>query len=700
MTFAQPLDYSPVMKALSLGYRMNWQLLAAIALFVAGKAVLASDFSYVKSQTCRACHEAQYDSWQDSHHAWSMRPATTDNVLGDFNNAAFSTPNQKAIFTRTANTFQVAITENDASSRTFEILYTVGVTPLQQYIVQTEPGKLQTLNFAWDTDSKKWFHLQPEIQPEQGDGLHWTGAYQNWNSRCADCHSTAFKKGYDQQNQRYFSSWVEDNIGCEACHGPGSNHVKLAKTDPSGQSLRETPQAGFPGTPTASNALQTEQCASCHSRRESLTPASHNITKSFDTSFNLALLRDGLYFPDGQIRDEVFVYGSFLQSKMHQSGVTCLDCHKPHSLKLKAEGDKLCLTCHSQTPNEKFPTASGLYDDPEHHRHKLGSEGAGCVSCHMTARTYMVVDPRRDHSFRVPRPDLSVKTESPNACTGCHKKLTNQEAQNKIETWYPEGRWKSLHFGAVFHAADGTNPKAQEQLAEIVSDPAHAAIVRASALDRLRSTNPETAAAIARHYLADQDPFLRRTSVRALRGLAKIEQAKLLTPLLTDPSKAVRLELAPLLLSGANRHLAPNAAQAAADVIREYTTFLGAMTDMPETHLKIARLAAEVGNQSASIAALEKALELDNNLVEAWLALGSTHVAGNRLEQAEQVFKAGLAREPENISLLHHLGVLYIDANRVDEAVKTLERALALDPDREEVKISLVEAINRRTDPD
>ena len=150
-------------------------------------------------------------------------------------------------------------------------------------------------------------------------------------------------------------------------------------------------------------------------------------------------LNRGSTFPDGKIQDEVYVYDSFLQSKMYAAGVTCTDCHNPHTLKRKSEGDKVCSKCHSE---EKYTATS-------HHKHKKGSTGSSCVSCHMPARTYMGIDSRNDHSFRIPRPDVSVEMkEVPNACNLCHKDKDAQWATDAMKKWYgkiPVGKQNFAH---------------------------------------------------------------------------------------------------------------------------------------------------------------------------------------------------------------------------------------------------------------
>lgn len=678
-----------------LGVRPGHVLITALWLFAVDIAFASDEdagvAAYVSSMTCQTCHEDIFANWKSSHHNWSLRVAEPSSVLGDFDNTTFEHFGAETRFFRNGEDFKVEITEGTEQPATYDILYTIGVDPLQQVIVEPAPGRLQVLNVAWDTTKQKWFHLQPERAVTPGDGLHWGGAYQNWNSRCADCHSTGFEKRFNSQTKHYDSRWAEANVACESCHGPGSIHVSLVQTDKnetgSGAVVK---RSGFAfSASTATPSAGNEMCASCHARRESLTPKSHSVGKPFDDDFNLALLRDDLYFPDGQILDEVFVYGSFLQSKMNQSGVGCIDCHNPHSLALRAEGNALCAQCHTPKGNERFSSSAGLYDSKEHHRHEEGSEGSRCVSCHMPSRTYMVVDPRRDHSFRVPRPDLTLKTGSPNACTQCHQDLSDEDASAHVKAWFPNGQWRKPHFGESFHRQQNGKDGVATELGALVSNPANPEIIRASALDRLRQTSPEDAAALAPAFIGSDSALLRKSAVRALRPLSPVDQAGHLAPLLKDPSRSVRLEAANLLLEGASRFLAPEATPALRSVLAEYTAFLGTMSDMPETHMKIARLAHGSGNIEAGIAALDEALRLDNHLVEAWLALGGIYIAENRLADAENTFLQGLAHEPESINLLQHLGLLYSDLERFDEAVERLEFALELAPDNPQLRLNL-----------
>ena len=377
--------------------------------------------SLVGRQQCASCHQPQADAFHGSHHDKAMAIATDESVLADFNDQTLEHFGVTSRMFRDGERFMINTEGPDGQMHDYEVKYTFGVEPLQQYMVEiqrpadaaeNEIGKVQVLRVSWDTAQKKWFYLTPPDvfeKIESTDPLHWTGITQNWNTTCATCHSTGYHKNFDVATNSYHTTFSEIDVSCEACHGPASYHVELAERT----SLFWDRKHGYGLTKlkTESNLAQINTCAPCHSRRaevkEGFTPGCN-----FDEYFVLQTIDEPIYFVDGQIRDEDYVIGSFTQSKMFHNGVKCSDCHDMHSTKLIHSGNQVCTSCHQHS--------AGKYDTPNHHHHAVGTPGAQCVNCHMPHTTYMMVDDRRDHSFRVPDPALSIATGTPNACTGCH----------------------------------------------------------------------------------------------------------------------------------------------------------------------------------------------------------------------------------------------------------------------------------------
>ena len=504
-------------------------LLGAACVAVFGAALSLAETSvpvpnYVGLQTCSGCHAAAAEAWKDSHHSWALRTADPGNVLGDFDDATFEHNGKVTRFFTRDGRHHVETDGPDGKQTELEIKYAVGVAPLQQYLVEMDRGRLQALDIAWDTERERWYHLYPDQILKPGDGLHWSGPYKNWQTRCAECHQTNFVKAYSPKTRTYRSTWSDLTVACEACHGPGEAHVAWART-PDTFDARRFAGVDAKGMTFAfrkaapQNELQL--CARCHSRREPLGADSPPPSASFADHYNMALLRQGLYHADGQIDDEVYVYGSFLQSKMYDRGVRCTNCHEPHSGTLKALGNAVCTQCHNETGNPDFPTLKPAeYDSPDHHHHAPDTAGAKCVSCHMPAKSYMVIDDRRDHSFRVPRPDLSVMLDVPNACTGCHDDKTASWAATQTMRWYPEGRSGEPHFAEAFAKArtGAVDTTLRNRLLDIAKNTGQPAIVRATALEHLRAVVDVRVLAQVRDLLEDDSDLVRAAAARLHRA--------------------------------------------------------------------------------------------------------------------------------------------------------------------------------------
>lgn len=376
---------------------------------------------FVGRQTCAECHPRETAAFLHSHHDLAMDRATPETVLGDFSGVNFSHQGIESRLYRDGDRFMVRTEGPDGQLQDFEVKYVFGVEPLQQYMVEfdrpadakpDEIGRLQVLRICWDTQKKTWFYLPPpdvaqKLDPD--DDLHWTGVAQRWNTACAECHSTNFHKNFDVADVKYRSTFSEIDVSCEACHGAGGDHVDLARSFSLFWDRKKGKAIG--GFHQTDPEKELGACFRCHARRQMLTDAFQPGQSLSDVAL-AETPAPHTYHCDGQIQDEVFEQGAFLQSRMYAKGIRCTDCHDPHTAKLKYEGNRLCTSCH-QHP-------AGKYDSPAHHRHQPGGPGSQCIDCHMPSKTYMEVDVRRDHSLRVPRPDQSVELKTPNACTSCH----------------------------------------------------------------------------------------------------------------------------------------------------------------------------------------------------------------------------------------------------------------------------------------
>lgn len=656
---------------------------------------------YVGGKACAQCHAREYGAWQGSHHDLAMQEANEQTVLGDFAGATYSYAGVTSTFFRRDGKFLVNTDGPDGTLADYEIKYTFGVTPLQQYLIEFPGGRLQALSIAWDTRPREqggqhWFHLYPEERVDHKDELHWTGAQQNWNYMCADCHSTDLKRNYDAATRTYKTSWSEVNVSCEACHGPGSSHLDWARqgvsasgsggTDPAkgltvsfgerrAMAWTMDPQRGI-ARPSRARPLHAEPevCAPCHSRR---TPIAGNFAagRPFLDHYLPALLTAPLYHADGQQHGEVYTWGSFVQSKMYRQGVTCSDCHEPHGSKLRAQGNEVCAQCH-------LPSK---YDAASHHFHTPGGRGAQCVACHMPPTTYMVIDPRHDHSLRVPRPDLSVTLGVPNACTQCHGDKPAQWAADRIEDWY--GR-PYEGFQRYNLAADGA--EATKQYLSLLEDHGQPDIARATAAELLgRAPDPERLAA-AEKALGDASALVRHGALTTIESLPPQRSTPMIAPLLDDPVRAVRMEAARVLapiaatLTDSQKTSFNRAAQ-------EYVAAQRLLAERPEHRTNLGSFYAQLGRYEEAETEFRAALTLPPLHVPAWVNFADMRRMQGRDEDAEAILRDGLKAAPDNAPLHHALGLTLVRLQRSGDAVAELAEAARLAP--EEPRYAYVYAI-------
>ena len=659
---------------------------------------------YVGAETCGGCHQTQYELWQGSHHDWAMRPATAENVLGDFDNAKFDHYGVKSHFYQRDGVFYVKTDNAEGELQEFKISYTFGFYPLQQYLIAFPDGRYQALSLAWDSrpadeGGQRWFHLYPDEAMPHDDVLHWTGTYQNWNSRCAACHSTNLRRNYDQKTDSYNTQWSEINVACEACHGPGKPHVDWAKKPNAavankgltrdisavGQWLRDSDAATAHSSVGSPNrAGQIAACGSCHSRRSLVDDP--DLPGNFHNKHQLALLNPVLYHPDGQIADEVYVLGSFLQSKMYHKGVVCSNCHEPHSLRLRAEGNGVCTQCHS----------AQTFDTQKHHHHPKGS-GSQCVNCHMPETTYMQVDPRRDHSIRIPRPDLSDKLGTPNACTQCHTKKANSWAADAFAGWLEQlDKTLPSHYGEAMAAAWQRAADADQQLMQLAVDGSVPGIVRGTALSQLLNFPSREALSVARDNLDDADPLVRRGAILALEMLPVEQRLTDLLPLLQDPIKGVRLEATRLLIAVPDEHLTKAAKTTLGTAMVEYLDALEIHADAPNGQLNLGVYYLARGDFERAEQAYRHALLLNPGHLGAHMNLADLYRLQGLEDKAEKLLRAAIKIAPRQGAPRHALGLSLVRQQRYTEAEPALAKAAELQPDNIRYGYVYAVALNSR----
>jgi len=655
---------------------------------------------FVGRESCAECHSEQVDRFTGSHHDLAMQPADESTVLGDFDDARFTHFEVTSRFFRRDGGYWVTTDGPDGKLHEYAVAYTFGVWPLQQYMVLFPGGRLQVLPLCWDSrpesaGGQRWFHLYPDEAVPAGDVLHWTGPNQNWNYQCAECHSTGLVKNYREASDDYATTWAEIDVSCEACHGPAAEHLTWARQehpegpdmglavslkdenlglwevlDDSGIATRSAPR---------SSRAQSETCARCHARR-SLVAERHRFDRPLLDNQLPSLLDEGLYYPDGQPLEEVYVHGSFVQSPMHQAGVTCSDCHDPHGLAVRGEGNAQCAACHE--PH--------VFDRTEHHHHEQGGEGAACVACHMPSTTYMVVDDRREHRFSVPRPDLSDALGAPDACSTCHEAETASWAAAAALKWWGTGRREARHHGQILAAARRHDLGAERALARLVADDEAAAMVRATALVLLAEFPGAVSGEIV--VAAGQgEPLLRLAAARAGEALPAEERWAALGPMLGDPLLAVRIEAARALAGVPNDGGEPSQLATLEALLGEFRRVQRLTAERPESQLSLGLLAARLGDWSTAEAAYLRGARLGPGFEPLPINLADLYRVLDRDDEGLAVLQAAQQRAPQSPSLNHARGLALIRLGRYEEALPALELAALAAP--EESRFSYVWAV-------
>ncbi len=652
----------------------------------------AKTATYVGTGVCKTCHLDEFKAWAGSHHDLAMQHANAVTVLGNFGDARFRHQGVESSFFKRGEKFLVRTDGPDGKLADFEISHTFGVYPLQQYLIPFPGGRYQMLPIAWDARPKaqggqRWFHLQPDEKIDHTDSLHWTGIYQNWALQCAECHSTDLKKGYDAASDTYKTTYSEINVACEACHGQGSTHAEWARNakapDVAGNkgikalSSRwneawkfSSQDARFAVRDKPVDPAGMNTCAACHARRSTLSEA-RQAGAPLEDSHRLAMLTAPNYHADGQQREEVYVWGSFLQSRMHQSGVTCMDCHEPHSLKLRAEGNALCTRCHN----------AAEFEAPAHHRHVAGGQGAQCVNCHMPTQNYMVIHARQDHSLRVPRPDLSQSLGSPNACNQCHANKKPAWAASAMDKWYGKAWRQRPHYGTTLQAGETRGVHALPSLLELAANPATPAIVRATAATLAQPhASPATLPATLT-LLQDTDPSIRIAALGMLASLDAPTRMRAAVPLLGDPVRGVRIEAANVLADLPDSEIPEYRRAARLAALQEYDAALALDADWPATNINLGNLRLRQGRPAEAVAAYQRAIKLDPGFAGGYVNLADAWRQQGRDSEAEQVLRKGLAVLPKAADLHHALGLSLVRKHDYDAALKAFAEAARLAPE-------------------
>jgi tetratricopeptide (TPR) repeat protein len=652
---------------------------------------------FVGRKSCIACHKKEDDLWVGSHHDLAMDIATEKTVLGNFDNYEFKHHGLTHRMFRKDGKFYIHTQGPGGKFKDFQITHTFGYTPLQQYLVPFEGGRMQCLPIAWDTEKKKWFHLGDtvysgqEIRPD--NWLYWTNQAQNWNGMCADCHSTNLKKNYDPATNTFNTTWSEIDVSCEACHGPSSDHIEWANL-PEGSRPADVNTGLVVRTRNLDNRELLNVCARCHSRRSIMGDYENNNEDLLNFMIP-QLITQPIYHADGQILDEDYEYGSFTQSKMFEKGIKCSDCHDVHSVRTLKANNQLCFKCHRPD----------LYDTPRHHFHKMEDEnataplinkgkpeykqgtGSQCVNCHMMGRFYMGNDYRRDHSFRIPRPDLTLSIGTPNACNDCHKDKSAAWSQGFMEKWY--GTKKRPHYGETFAAAFHGDPGAVPILVQYAANELVPLMVRATSVTLLGNYNDSISGKAIEKALSDPASLIRHSAVMSYRPVDAGSFEKLMIPLLNDPVRGIRVEAAIRLSQVPEDRLSDPARKAMKAGLKEYEDINLYTSDFAGGRFNLGIMYANAGDLDRAAKSYEEALKIDGLFNRAKVNLAGVYNQQGKNSEAEKLLRQVLVENPEIKDINYSLALLLAEMGKIEESRKYFLKAVALIPENPRILYNL-----------
>lgn len=641
---------------------------------------MATDHVFVGDQSCQSCHTDEWEEWKGSHHDYAIAEVDENSVRGDFTDAEFLEEDYRYRFYREDEKYMVAITEVDGQTEYHEILYTFGWEPLQQYLIDVGEGKWQALHISWDTEKKQWFSLQPDEHPELDEWMHWSGGAMNWNTMCADCHSTNLQKNFIAETDSFHTTQSVLNVSCEACHGPGGEHVEFMNSSNAEEASKDRIRQDLNLTRNTSQLEEINTCAPCHSLRQELTDDYVHGDNFFDHFDPLLPVADN-YFADGQINEEVYVYGSFLQSKMYAHGVQCTDCHNPHTLKLKAniQDNSLCMQCHETG-----------YNTPEHHFHEVNTEAGQCVNCHMTGRNFMEIDNRRDHSFRVPRPDQSERFGTPNACNNCHTDQSATWASQAIDEWYGEDR--SPHFSETLLKADAEGRDAYEDLKKLIRDSSQPEIIRATAVWYVGQFSDVQSMEILEEAIQSDSPMIRSSAAKALESLPSDIKMPLLVSALDDSVNVVRVSAIQGMDEINENQFRPVERGHFKNALQDYMAYLNVNAYFPQGQMNLAQFHEKQGETDKAMDAYRQAISRDSYFNPARINLAYLHNSRGENDEAERLLKKVTEQEPDYGQAYYSLGLVLAEQNKLEEAVPHFEEATRLMPEQSRVFYNLAVA--------
>ncbi len=642
---------------------------------------------YAGSESCRECHAEAFNDWMGSDHQLAER--LPDAKL---DNPAFEPPReyqhakQTTQISSTNGTYQVSTRGLSGTKEDFQVERIIGERPLRQYLIPFPNGRLQTLDASYEPEKNEWFNVYGDEDRQPGEWGHWTGRGMSWNTQCASCHNTRLRKNYDHKADTYTTASAEMSVGCEACHGPMKAHVdwrkKYPETTDTDPTIKKFDKDQWIGA-----------CGMCHSRRTELTGDFVPGDNYLDHFSHVIPNETDIYFADGQVRDENYVFTSFLGSRMYHAGVRCMDCHQPHTTKTILPGNVLCMRCHA-APTPEYPK-SPIIDPAGHSHHQLSGEGALCVNCHMPQTTYMQRDPRRDHGFTIPDPLLTKEHGIPNACNRCHQDKDVDWSIKAVEEWYGPRMDRPTRTRARWVAgARAGDAGTRDNLLQMLRTE-ELPFWRAVAADLLDPWvyDPAVADALLTE-VSSTNALLRGTVAQTLGPLVRNGSARVegqLRKLLADPVRKVRVDAAWALRDRLDLN-----SEAGQDLLRSLDYSL----DMPTGALQMGVFHLDRKDTTTALKYIEWAIKLDGYSAPLRHEYAIALSMAGRPKDAVAALKEAVRLNPNEAEFRFKLGLAYHETGESFRTIGELEEAVRLNPRHSRAWYNMGLMLNQMGEPD
>lgn len=626
---------------------------------------------------CRRCHERFYELWATSHHGLAMQPYTATFAK------AHLTPQTRAI-TIGGSEYRALIEagagcvreEGPQGSKQYPIVHVMGGKNVYYFLTPMERGRLQTVPVAYDVRTKTWFDTAASgVRHFPGAGaddpVHWSDPLYTFNTSCHGCHVSQLSTNYDLKTDTYRTTWAEPGINCEACHGSGTEHVRVCEAAAQGNPPEDLK---IISTRVFSAEQLNAMCNSCHAK---LSPISNGFTpgdRYFD-HFDLVTLEHPDFYPDGRDLGENYTMTIWRMSPCAKSGkLDCRHCHTSsgrYRFKNVENPNGACLPCHEQR----------VANAAEHTHHEAGSEGNKCVACHMPTTDFARMT-RSDHSMRPPMPAASLRFKSPNACNICHDDQDAAWADEQVKQWHADEYQKPvLEWASLLDAARRGDWRCLDAVLAYIASGDREEVPAASLLRSLRGCDsPKKWPGVIKALQEDESPLVRAAAAEALDGYLTAESLRALLDATADEYRLVRIRAASALAEIPPERLRHEYQMQVRRATNELLEALKALPDNYTSHYNLGNFHMQRRDRDRALSSYLTAIKLRPDFVPAHVNVGFVYNAKGQNDKAEASFRQALALDPNNAAVHLNLGMLLGEMKRPKEAQQSFRDALRADP--------------------